>query len=60
MGSNGTLKDIFRSPRRTAWIGMRVLADDKASIKRAAKAVRRSMTGYLLALHAYAVNGGKP
>ncbi len=55
MVTSGKLKDVFKPPRRSEWFAMRLLPDQKASIREAAQQVGESMTGYLLALHNYAV-----
>jgi hypothetical protein len=53
--ASGKLTEVFRKPWRTAWIGLRLFADDKEAIRKAARQVGKSMSGYLVGLHRYAV-----
>ena len=55
MEVHGKLKEVFRKPRHTAWLGMKLPPDDKAAIRAAARRVGKSMSAYLLALHRFAV-----
>ena len=57
--ANGRLKQVFKRPRRVALFRMRLLVSEKESVRAAARAVGRSMTQYLLALHEFAVGADK-
>jgi len=59
MVKNGKPRKVFRKPRRTAWIGMRLLPGEKESVRLAAGAREMDMTGYLLHLHRCALGAEK-
>ena len=59
MSRNGRLKEVFKRPRKVAWFDMRLTPDDKASIAAAAQTVGKTMTGYLLGLHKFAIGNSK-
>jgi len=57
--ASGKLSQVFKRPRRTAWMALRLLPADKAAIRTAARRVDKSMSAYLLALHRYATGAEK-
>jgi len=59
MAKNGTLGEVFKKPRRTAWIALRATPAEKESVRTAARRVGCGMSAYLLALHAFAIGAEK-
>lgn len=55
----GKLRDVFKKPRRTAWIALRATPADKEAIRAAARRVGRSMSRYLVELHRFAIGAEK-
>ena len=54
----GRAERVFRN-RRSKQFNFKLTPEDKASLFRAARSVRKSVAAYLLALHYYAVGAGK-
>ena len=59
MPKTGTLGEVFKKPRKTAWLTLRATPAQKASIKETARRVGKGMSAYMLALHEFAIGAVK-
>lgn len=51
MGTSGKRREVFKRPRKCAWLALRLMPRQKESIRMAAGARELTMSSYLLYLH---------
>lgn len=56
----GKLREVFRKPRKSAWLALRLLPRQKEAIRMASGAREMTMSEYVLHLHERAIGTEAP